>query len=571
MVAGMRTAIALLALCACSGDVETDEPIVDDPPQDPACAVDPATPRFDAEQLGWDLERDLDSDRPVCSETEPDCDRVDGMDAPDDDGFDVDGMAIDHESDAISYALADPLTSNGKYRSWPNGRIPYTYVRDGNGNPYVNSTTRTRLSQAMTNWELKTEGRVKFRAKQASDTAYVRITQGSPLVRPFVGYRAGQVQTLMLRDSEYVTVCKHELGHVIGLHHEQRRTDRLNYIQVRTGNIVNTTTCKYQFATCSTCKKVGTYDRISVMHYRTTDLANCRTGPVLLKLDGSAINHYWQLSTKDVNAVKVMYPSTTTTPPTTEPTAPADLPDSGSLVASKLCASVANASTDDGAPVQSATCAKAGDQDWRITSDGQLKVQHSLQCAAVVGCSAAGATVSQTACSPTAPQQKWTFDAMQVVNALTGECLEAGAENTAIAFKTCSDSMAQRFDYRTETETIEVDGLCVTASDGALVGDDIKLAACDGRDAQRWLQARGSFVSRANTARCMRVEAGPATGTKLELGECSDTVDQRWALRGTIRDGRAGFCLTGSATAGAGLALADCDGSATQTWTFWYR
>src|ERR1044072_5297094 len=109
MVAGMRTAIALLAFCAWSGDVETAEP-VDDPPEDPACAVDPAAPRFDSDELGWDLERDLDSDRPVCSEAAPACDRIDAMDAPEDDDFDVDGMALDHEPDAISYALADPLT-----------------------------------------------------------------------------------------------------------------------------------------------------------------------------------------------------------------------------------------------------------------------------------------------------------------------------------------------------------------------------------------------------------------------------------------------------------------------------
>ncbi|HEY5922064.1 MAG TPA: ricin-type beta-trefoil lectin domain protein [Kofleriaceae bacterium] len=563
----MRRTTCLIVLAACSAEISNEEEIVE-PPEDPACATDPATPRAsNNDELAWDLDRDLDSDRPVCSADEPDCDRIDAPDA-EDDGFVVDGMAIDHDPDAIAYGLADPLTSSGKYRVWPNGRIPYTYVRDSAGNPYVNAATRTALSQAMTNWEAKTEGRIKFRPKQSSDTAYVRITQGSPLVRPFVGYRAGQVQTMQLRDSEYVTVVKHELGHVIGLHHEQRRTDRLNYIKVRTANIVNTETCKYQFATCSTCKRVGTYDRISVMHYRTTDLANCRTGPVLLKLDGSAINHYWQVSAKDVTAVKTMY----ATPPPPPPTEPAPvLPESGSIVATKLCAAVAEASTTDGAALQAATCAKAGNQDWRITSDGQLRVQHSLQCAAVVGCSAAGATLAQRACSPTAPDQKWTFDAMQIVNGMTGECLEAGTEGAVVGFKACSAATTQRFDYRSEVETIEIDGLCVTATDRATAGDDIVLAACDGRDSQRWLQARGSFVSRANTARCMRVEAGPQTGTKLELGDCNDAIEQRWALRGTIRDARAGYCLQGSETAGSALALADCDGSPTQTWTFWSR
>jgi hypothetical protein len=561
MVGAMRT--LLIVLAACSAEVAGEEEIIE--PTDPACAIDEASPRT-VDELMWDLDRDLDSDRPVCSAGDPACDRLDAPDA-DDEIVDVGDMAIDHDTGAVTYALSDPLTTSGKYRAWPGGRIPYKYARDSAGNIYVNAATRTALSQAMTNWETLTEGRVKFRPKLSTDTAYVLITQGSPLVRPFVGYRAGQVQTLQLRDSEYVTVCKHELGHVIGLHHEQRRTDRLNYIQVRTANIVNTTTCKYQFATCSDCKKIGTYDRISVMHYRTTDLANCRTGPVLLKLDGTAISHYWQLSAKDLSAVATMY--ATTTPPPPPPTV--ELPESGSLVAAKTCAAVADASTVDGAAIQAATCAKSGAQDWRITSDGQLRVQHSLQCAAVVGCSVTGATIAQTACSPTAPQQKWTLTAMAIVNGMTGECLEAGAEGSAVAFKACSGAATQQFDYRSELETIEINGLCVTATDRALAGDDIVLATCDGRDAQRWLQARGSFVSGANTARCMRVEAGPTTGTKLELGDCNDTVEQRWALRGAIRDGRAGLCLAGSETAGTALALAECDGSAPQTWTFWSR
>jgi hypothetical protein len=564
MVWAMRTTTLLIVLAACSAEVTTEEEIVE--PVDPACATDEASPRL-TDELNWDLDRDLDSDRPVCSADAPDCDRIDAPDAEDDDFITADAMATDHDSDAVAYALSDPLTTDGKYRKWPNGRIPYKFARDSAGNILVNAATRTALSQAMTNWETLTEGRIKFRPKLSTDTAYVVITQGSPLVRPFVGYRAGQVQTLQLRDSEYVTVCKHELGHVIGLHHEQRRTDRLNYIQVRTANIVNTTLCKYQFATCSDCKKIGTYDRISVMHYRTTDLANCRTGPVLLKLDGTAISHYWQLSAKDLSAVATMY--ATTTPPPTPPTV--ELPESGSLTAGKLCAAVADASTTEGAAIQTATCVKSTAQDWRITTDGQLKVSHSLQCAAVTGCSVAGATVAQTTCSPTAPQQKWTLSAMAIVNGVTGKCLEAGAEGSAIAFKTCAATPPQQFDYRSELETIEINGLCVTATDRALAGDDIILSPCDGRDSQRWLQARGSFVSRANTARCMRVESGPTTGTKLELGDCTDALDQRWALRGAIRDGRGGLCLAGSETAGTALALADCDGTPTQTWTFWSR
>lgn len=539
--------IILVLGCSTEGTIEDPEPV-----EDPACAGETPSARVVDGELPWDLDRDLDSDRPVCPDDEPDCDRIDASDVPED------------EEAGFMEALADPVTSTGKYRIWPNGRIPYKFARDSAGNILVNSTTRTRLSQAMTNWETLTEGRIKFRPKQASDIAYVMVRQGSPRVSPFVGYRKDQVSQLYLRDSEYLTVIKHELGHVVGLHHEQRRSDRLNYIQVRTANIVDSDLCRYQFSVCTACKKVGTYDRLSVMHYRTTDLANCRTGPVLLKLDGSAISHYWQLSTRDLNAVATMYDSGSTPPPTTD-----TLPPSGSLVTGALCASVTESNA-----MQSAKCDGMGNQDWRITAAGQLRVQSSMQCAAIVGCSTAGALVEQAGCADDALDQKWTFEELEIINGMTQKCLDVPGGYTGgqvVAFKACSGADTQLFRYRPELESIEAGGLCVTASDRAAAGDDIVMQPCDGRDTQRWIQARGSFVTKANTARCMRVEAGPTTGTKLELADCNDSIDQRWALRGTIRDARSQLCLQGSTAAATQLALTPCDGTPEQTWTFWSR
>jgi hypothetical protein len=574
MVPGMRI-INLgicLAVAACTTSGPTDPP---DDPVDPACAVDTGSASssraVDTGELAWRLDRGLDSDQPVCSDSDPACDAMAETDTPEDDRelmvddvqAPLDETLDGTDNDNVAMALTE--LTNGKYRAWPHGRIPYVFKKV-NGSYVLNSATRATVSKAMTNWETKTEGRVKFRAKTSTDKEYITITVGSPKVSPFVGHIAGRTSTVYLRQNEFITVSKHELGHVVGLHHEQRRSDRLSYIQVRTANIVNSTLCKYQFSVCSTCKKIGTYDRISVMHYRTSDLGNCRTGPVLLKLDGTAIQHYWQLSTKDVNAVKVMYPSMVTPPPPPPTTTPT-LPEMGSIVNDKACVAVSSGSMDPGAALDTRTCDGMGDQDWRLTTDGQLLVQHSMQCAAVSGCSTAGATLQQTTCSATAPDQKWTLDDVEIVNGKTDKCLDASS-GTAVTFAACSGDPAQKFDYRAETETIELNGMCVTAAtDAANVGDALVLAACDGRDAQKWLQARGGFVPRANTGRCLDIASGVATGTKAALADCNDSIDQRWALRGSVRDGRSGLCIA----AGAPLSLAECDGSAGQTWTFWSR
>jgi hypothetical protein len=371
-------------------------------------------------------------------------------------------------------------------------------------------------------------------------------------VSPFVGYRAGQVQNLYLRQDEFITVMKHELGHVIGFHHEQRRSDRLNHIKVLSGNIVPTTSCKFQFSTCSACKRIGSYDRISVMHYRTTDLGNCRNGPVLLKLDGSPISHVWKVSARDRNAVAAMYPlpplppsgDATVTPPPT-----AELYETGTIEAAGRCLGVAASSTARGAAIAAGDCDAGASQDWRATRLGQLRAKHSLRCTAVAGASEPGAVLEQAVCSD-AVEQQFRFEGMELVHGGTNACLDPAAGGRLVA----CDGRQRVIDYRPDLEAIVVGGSCLAA-----IGDVVAPQPCDGSNAQRWLQARGGFVNRTNTGNCLA-----AAGDRLALALCSDDRDQRWALRGPIREARGGLCVEGSQ-------LATCDGSEAQRWTFWSR
>ena len=532
------------------------------------CAADDATDVVQPEPdftLAWEADPELEGSPPACPPDDPACDRLDDADTAEAELLEtlegaIDGALAPEDDGTGVFALADPLSSTGKYRIWPHGRIPYVFAKTSSGAYQLDASTRSTVSAAMTSWSTLTEGRIKFVAKTSTDKAYVSIRRGDPRVRPFVGYRKDQVQELYLRQDEFLTVTKHELGHVIGFHHEQRRSDRSSHIQVRTGNIVNSDTCRFQFSVCSTCKKVGSYDRVSVMHYRTTDLANCRTGPVLLKLDGSSIAHTWKISTKDKTAVATMYAANASFAPIVDGPGAVALPPSGSVVADAGCLDVAGGSVAEGASIARAACAGAASQDWRATRAGQLRASHSLRCTAVVGDSAPGAEVEQAVCTDD-PAQRWTFTGMALVHGATGDCL--AARGAGLAAAACTGSADQQLDYRPDGEALVAGGLCVTAP-GA-VGDAVALAACDGGASQRWLQARGGFVSRASLGHCLGVADG-----RLALAECTDDADQRWALRGAIRDGRAGLCLDGGAGTGE-LALARCTAAPAQTWTFWSR
>lgn len=523
------------------------------------CGTDAPPAPVDEFVLDWDLDDALGSDNPVCPPETPDCDALSEPCALEDSL----GSPMPGSSPA---GLTDPPSSSR--RTWPNGIIPYTF-KTSNGNILVSKATRQTLSLAMTNWQRQTENRIKFREKRATDTAYVLIVPGGPKVSPFVGYKKGQVSELSLGDNEPITVVKHELGHVIGLHHEQKRKDRNQFIKIRTENIVNSDSCRSQFAVCSDCQLIGKYDKASVMHYRTLDLSSCRTGPVIVDLDGSEHYHYWKISEKDLDAVAELYDA----PDETTPPDPSGIPENGSLAAGNFCADVSGASKEVGAEIHAWKCHGKSNQDWRITKNAQLKVKHSLRCAAVSGKSVVGAPIEQIKCAdaPTAGQ-RWKFWSSEIVNGKTGMCLGVPNQNYVagqeISHSACDGSAGQKFDYKPAFEELWAEGLCLTPQGDAIEGAPIVLDTCDQRTSQKWFQGRGGFVNRANTSQCLRVTAA---GNRIELGDCNDSFGQRWAVRGDIREYDSNLCVQGSGTEGTPLKLAECNGSASQKWTFWPR
>jgi MYXO-CTERM domain-containing protein len=115
-------------------------------------------------------------------------------------------------------------------------------------------------------------------------------------------------------------------------------------------------------------------------------------------------------------------------------------------------------------------------------------------------------------------------------------------------------------------------GSCVEAQDGAASGSAVKLAACaPDLPSQRWLTERGGLVSGVDPLQCLWVAGGKvdAPGTLTEIQPCSDAEEQRWGLRGEVRDHASTSCLERPAAVEEQLRLAACGGTARQTWTLW--
>jgi len=153
------------------------------------------------------------------------------------------------------------------YYRWPKGIIPYK-IRSG----YSSSAMNT-IYQGMRMWMQKTC--IKFvpygsaEARAAGHNHYIEIFSGGGCYSS-VGYnhRSHQV-SLAARGCVYPGIVAHELGHTIGLHHEQCRPDRDDYVTIEENNVQ-----KGMLENFDETKDTSTfgmkYDYCSLMHYGAT-------------------------------------------------------------------------------------------------------------------------------------------------------------------------------------------------------------------------------------------------------------------------------------------------------------
>jgi Astacin (Peptidase family M12A)/Repeat of unknown function (DUF346) len=208
--------------------------------------------------------------------------------------------------DSQSVAIA------GKYYRWPLGVIPYKI------NSNVSASGVQHIYEAITHWTTNTKIRLQPWTDQND---YIEFVTGTTLdgCISAMGRQGGgqQIQLLSTGDCDTGSLI-HEIGHTVGLYHEQSRPDRDTYVIYNEQNV--RPEYKEQFAIHGFA--IGDYDYDSIMHYpkwafaidinaclyNNGDDSNCTLVPKN-GIDSNRTGQRNGLSSGDIAAVNTLYPA----------------------------------------------------------------------------------------------------------------------------------------------------------------------------------------------------------------------------------------------------------------------
>jgi|SRR5215216_959871 len=202
------------------------------------------------------------------------------------------GDIVLDSADVVRNALdARGIGISGEQYRWPKGIVPFV----------TEEALRQRVEAAIDHWQQRTP--IRF-IKRTNEPDYISFERQDGCWSR-VG-RQGGMQVISLGGGCGLGPAIHEIGHALGLWHEQSRSDRDDFIEVLLQNVAPNRRHNFD-KHVQDADDLGRYDFDSIMHYSATAFS-INGQPTIRARGGQSFGQRNGLSAGDLAAVKLMYP-----------------------------------------------------------------------------------------------------------------------------------------------------------------------------------------------------------------------------------------------------------------------